>query len=519
MLRRVGNTHATARGGSGASATPTQIPMVKIGGTLSVGRRRFIALMVSSTAAPPLFAAVSTPQRTLFWSGSPGEDFLHHFTPSSIHAKAVSPLESLRPPAPPSASDARPFGSLNRTNSIRRYVNVNAAETATSVADIEGGATPSSASSALPSTAATAPPPPRMELSRLLHRHRGSSSPVSVSMTASSNELSGTCRARDLQQQEAVGNAAVAKAQEAIAAAKRQADIEASLSASNAPTARPAAAAGAAGGPVHGSEAASGHASRASSSSGGSRHHVEVYREHCTIGWSPEEFYRVVADVEKYSAFLPWCAGSEVQKTHRVRVPRDVRGLDASAAAALPLTGGSEAAEAQLVDAVEIITTLTIGFSFLKEQYKSRVTLYPCRKIVAALYDEEEADGEAASAKMSGSSSAPAPPSRGLNTMPYAGGGDGLVLSFFKKAASSAGAAAKRSILQHLRCEWEFYPVEGQPNAVEVLFFVSFEFRNPMHRHLIMSNVVSLMTRSFERRCESLYGPPSATKVSLPVLS
>ncbi|KAG5508978.1 hypothetical protein GH5_06200 [Leishmania sp. Ghana 2012 LV757] len=520
MLRRVGNTHATARGGSGASATPTQIPMVKIGDTLRVGRRRFIALMVSSTAAPPPFAAVSTPRRTFFWSGPPGEDFLHHFTPSSIHAKAVSPLESLRPPAPPSASDARPFGSLNRTNSIRRYVNMNAAETATSVADIEGGATSSSASSALPSTAATAPPPPRMELSRLLHRHRGSSSPVFVSVTASSNELSGTRRAGDLpQQQEAVGNATVAKAQAAIAAAKRQANTEASLSASNAPTARPATAVGATGGPVHGSGAASGHASRVSSSSGGSRHHVEVYREHCTIGWSPEEFYRVVADVEKYSAFLPWCAGSEVQTTRRVRVPRDVRGLDASAAAASPLIGGSEAAEAQLVDAVEIITTLSIGFSFLKEQYKSRVTLYPCRKIVAALYDEEGADGEAASAKMSGSSSAPAPPSRDLNTMPYAGGGDGLVLSFFKKAASSAGAAAKRSILQHLRCEWEFCPVEGQPNAVEVLFFVSFEFRNPMHRHLIMSNVVSLMTRSFERRCESLYGPPSATKVSLPVLS
>ncbi|KAG5482039.1 hypothetical protein LSCM1_05754 [Leishmania martiniquensis] len=522
MLRRVGNTHAFARGRSGASMTPTHLAMVRACGTFYVDRRRFATLMLSSTAATPTSAAVLMSQRTLFWPGQSGEGFLHHFTPSSNHTKVMSPLASLRPPAPPSASDARPFGSLNRTNSIRRYVNINAAGSVLSASDSKGKAASSSASPASPSTAAMVPAPPRMELSRLLQRHNSRSSCASTSATASSKELGGAHRERDLPlQQRAAGNPTVAKAQAAIAAATCRANTAALLSTSNSLCARPETAAGAAGSPIHESEAAASQASRASGSSGGSRHHVEVYREHCTIGWSPEKFYQVVADVGQYSAFLPWCAGSEVHTTRQVRVPRGVGRLDASVAAASPSTGGSEAAEAQLVDAVEMITTLSIGFSFLKEEYKSRVTLYPCRKIVAALYEDEDADGEVALQKMSGRRSAPAasPLDRNSATGTGGGGGDGLVLSFFKKAASSAGAAAKRSILQHLRCEWELSPVEGKPNAVEVLFFVSFEFRNPMHRHLVMSNVVGLMTRSFERRCESLYGPPSATKVSLPVLS
>ncbi|AYU77694.1 hypothetical protein, conserved [Leishmania donovani] len=370
-----------------------------------------------------------------------------------------------------------------------------------------------------------------MELSRLLHRYHSSSSTVSAPATTSSNELPGTRREEGLlpplppppQQQQAAGNSTVAKAQAAIAAAaalKRHVNTSASLTASSASSTRPEAADGAAGSPTHGCKAATSQAYRASSSSSDSRHHVQVYREHCTIGWSPDEFYSVVADVEHYSAFLPWCAGSEVHTTRRVRVPRDARRLPPSpAAAASPLATGCEAAESELVDAIEMTTTLTIGFSFLKEQYTSRVTLYPGRKIVAALYDEEDVDVEAAPQNTSRASSAAAALSRDSNSALGTGSGDGFVLSFFRKAASTAGVAAKRSILRHLRCEWEFAPVEGKPNTVDVLFFVSFEFKNPMYRHLIMNNVVGLMTRSFERRCESLYGPPSATKVSLPVLS
>ncbi|CAJ1021136.1 Polyketide cyclase / dehydrase and lipid transport, putative [Leishmania shawi] len=520
MLRRVS--------GAGAAVTPTRIETMEVCDALYLGRggRRITptlssAAVATTTTTATTTTAVATPRRQFFWSGPSGKDFLRHFAPSSAPTKVVSPLESLRPPAPPSASDARPFGSLNRTNSIRRYVNVNSAGASTSIADSKGDTTSYSASSSSPLAAATAAAPPRMELSRLLRRHHSGS----LAISAPSSGQHGTRHEEGLpQQRQAAGNATVAKAQAAIAAAtaaKRQANTTASLSASNASSAQPETATGGVGSPMHKSKAPVSEVKSASSCSSDARDHLQVYKERCTIGWSPEEFYGVVADVEHYSAFLPWCAGSEVHTTRRVRVPHGTRCLAASSnsAASPRLATGAEAAELELVDAIEMTTTLTIGFSFLKEQYTSRVTLYPGRKVVAALYEEEEADSEATLQNTNRASSKEVAPSCGSSSTPGTGCGDGLVLSFFKKAASTAGAVAKRSILQHLRCEWEFAPVEGKPQTVDVLFSVSFEFKNPMHRHLIMSNVVSLMTHSFERRCESLYGPPSTTKVSLPVLS
>ncbi|GET87470.1 hypothetical protein, conserved [Leishmania tarentolae] len=521
MLRLVSSTHAFGYGSTGAAVTPTHTAMMAVGDALYLVRRRRVTLRLSSAAAAATTIIAIAVSRRTFWSGPPGKDFLRHFAPSSKPTKVASPLESLRPPAPPSASDAQPFGSLNRTNSIRRYVNINTAEAAASTADSKGESK-SCASTASPSMVDTAPIPRRMELSRLLHRHQSGSSTASMPVTALNNELSGAHREERVPQRPTTDvNSTVAKAQAAIAAAKSRANTSASSSTSHASGTKAEAANAVSGSPMHGSKAATSHTCDASSSRGDSRHHVQVYREHCTIGWSPDEFYRVVADVEHYSSFLPWCAGSEVHTTRQVRVPRDARRLatNATTAAASPTTPRCEAAESELVDAIEMTTTLTIGFSFLKETYTSRVTLYPGRKIVAALYDEEDLDGATALQSTTSAGSAAAASSRDSNSTPDTGNGDGLVLSFFKKAASTAGVAAKRSILRHLRCEWEFSPVEGRPNTVDVLFFVSFEFKNPMYRHLIMTNIVSLMTRSFECRCESLYGPPSATKVSLPVLS
>ncbi|EPY16267.1 hypothetical protein STCU_11435 [Strigomonas culicis] len=147
-----------------------------------------------------------------------------------------------------------------------------------------------------------------------------------------------------------------------------------------------------------------------------------------------------------------------------------------------------------MVDAIEMKATLVIGFSFLKEEYTSRVVLIPSHSITAVLYDEEtehlmeerHADAE----------------------------GEGYFTSFFKKAKQSA----KKSILKNLRCDWRFAEVPQKKNEVEVFFSVSFEFKNPMHSKLIMNNIVVLMTRCFERRCEGLYGPPSVIKQRLPAI-
>ncbi|KPI84968.1 hypothetical protein ABL78_5983 [Leptomonas seymouri] len=504
-------------------------------------------------------AAVVTPLRTFFAPGTPGEGFLRHFTAFSEPAKAFSPLEGFRPPAPPSASDAQPFGSLNRTNQLRRYVNVNTTDAsfkeAGTASDHKRKLNARSGSADLPENTLAASaggpslpsPAPQMDLSKLVRRHTSSLTRSSVGRAAfSSRRTTAPSSASSEEAESAAPPAAkhssvganagspshaspsssthttLARAQAAITAAQRHkqaaqqqqrehdvARADTAMADAGKTTAFPPTQRG-----------------RKNEASAHVRQHMQVYKEHCTIGWSPEAFYRVVADVEHYTNFLPWCAASEVHTTRRVRVPRGRRllagnlpstsetaawpnsstaaGTGDEGATAVPSTAADAiaAAEAELVDAVETTATLTIGFSFLKERYTSRVTLYPGTKIVAALYDE---DADAAIAQAG----------KGLQKSAHH---DSFVVSLIKRAASTAGAAAKHSILKHLLCEWEFCSVPGSPNAVEVMFSVSFEFNNPLHSHMIMSNVVTLMTRSFERRCEALYGPPSASKESLPLL-
>ncbi|KPA77952.1 hypothetical protein ABB37_06722 [Leptomonas pyrrhocoris] len=506
----------------------------------------------SSTESTGHRILVTTQRCTFFTPGTPGKGLLRDLTTPSEPPQAFSPLEKFRFPSPPSASDARPFGSLNRDNQLRRYVNVNTANVRSS-APGSNSMTQSSisrdsaaASDGVSASAGSSLPPPaaQMDLSKLVRRHANnsaSSATDAVAFTSRREAAASTAAAGASSSVSSAGvgsgaasasllppatstHATVARAQAAIAAAHRR--IEAAqqhrkegnestrAATANVRSSTAAAATAAAAPRARRDHKGDPHAS--------ARQHSQLYEEHCTIGWSPEEFYHVVADVEHYTDFLPWCAGSEVHTTRRVRVPRGRRQL----AGNLPPTGSSTpstapegartplsaadtvaAAEAELVDAIEMTATLTIGFSFLKEQYTSRVTLYPGTKIVAALHDAENDEGTDVAA---------ASHAERQHLHDNSAHRDSFVVSLFKKAASTAGAA-KRSILKHLLCEWEFCPVPGKPNTVEVIFSVSFEFKNPLHSRMIMSNVVTLMTRSFERRCESLYGPPSASKESLPL--
>lgn len=360
---------------------------------------------------------------------------------------------------------------------MERYRNVNA--TAASAAESDGqvstAAMQNEASSASPTT--TKP----MDLSKLLRRHLLSALPSpplhahAVGATAEPRVSTSPLPTSRTTAAAATINATVAKAEAAIAAA-----------------------------------AAKHQHQRRQQQQDSTRHHCQVYREHCSIGWSPEAFYQVVADVDHYASFLPWCLSSEVLSAHRVQLPSSESETHHPRHATPP--DSIAAAPPPLVDAMEMSATLTIGFSFLREQYTSRVLLYPNYKIVAVLSDgEEDCCHDSSSSSSSNSSSRRGGGSGVAATSSGASRAEGGgVLGFFRKAA-------KKSILKYLRCEWEFHPIAGQPDAVEVFFSVSFEFKNPLHHSFIMSNVVGLMTRSFERRCEALYGPPSSAKVALPV--
>ena len=82
------------------------------------------------------------------------------------------------------------------------------------------------------------------------------------------------------------------------------------------------------------------------------------YCERVIVGYSARKIYDLVADVEKYEAFLPWCVASTVGSVDR---------------------NGSG-------DAVKMTAAMRVGFSLFKQQYRSDVAFDPpCNKITARL--------------------------------------------------------------------------------------------------------------------------------------
>ncbi len=70
---------------------------------------------------------------------------------------------------------------------------------------------------------------------------------------------------------------------------------------------------------------------------------MPVHAEQKFMPYSPEQLYALVADIDKYPEFLPWCVGA------RIRERRET----------------------------EVIADLVIGFKMIRERFTSRVTLTP----------------------------------------------------------------------------------------------------------------------------------------------
>ncbi|MCC6006474.1 MAG: type II toxin-antitoxin system RatA family toxin [Rhodobacteraceae bacterium] len=78
------------------------------------------------------------------------------------------------------------------------------------------------------------------------------------------------------------------------------------------------------------------------------------------LPWSADEMYGLVADVEAYPQFLPWCSAA------RNRARR-------------PLTGGAPGEEVLDAD-------LVISFKVFRERFGSRVTLRPGARVIEVEY-------------------------------------------------------------------------------------------------------------------------------------
>jgi coenzyme Q-binding protein COQ10 len=77
---------------------------------------------------------------------------------------------------------------------------------------------------------------------------------------------------------------------------------------------------------------------------------MPTHAEQRVLPYSPEQLFALVADIERYPEFLPWCVGARI----RERSP------------------------------ALIVADLIIGFRMFRERFTSRVTLDPPRRIDVA---------------------------------------------------------------------------------------------------------------------------------------
>ncbi|MEQ9111413.1 MAG: type II toxin-antitoxin system RatA family toxin [Rhodospirillaceae bacterium] len=80
---------------------------------------------------------------------------------------------------------------------------------------------------------------------------------------------------------------------------------------------------------------------------------MPVHTEKRILPYSPEQVYKLVADVERYPEFLPWCVACRKTQTYE-------NGFDAD---------------------------LAIGFKMVREKFSSRVVLYPIDKVEVVYKD------------------------------------------------------------------------------------------------------------------------------------
>ncbi|KAI0938016.1 hypothetical protein AcW1_004868 [Taiwanofungus camphoratus] len=193
------------------------------------------------------------------------------------------------------------------------------------------------------------------------------------------------------------------------------------------------------------------------SESNGNKQQPQTYHERKILPYKPSQLYNLVADVESYPRFIPFCTGCRIIK----RSP---------ATSTFP-----ERMEAEL----------TIGFLSFKESYVSEVTCRPHQSVEAV----------AASST---------PLFRTLSTVWR-----------FQPASPQSPHPSRKPPLSVPSSVPDLHMItkrtgEGDSGPTLVTLDLAFSFANPVHAAVsatFFGQVSRMMVKAFEERCLDIYGP------------
>ncbi len=147
----------------------------------------------------------------------------------------------------------------------------------------------------------------------------------------------------------------------------------------------------------------------------------QKHRERRRLKYPPEHVHRIVADVNNYCSFVPWCVESKITRKYD---DNNNKHFDAE---------------------------LAVGFKMFVERYTSRVLVVPGVSVTATSNDT--------------------------------------------------------GLFQYLKTHWKFIPIENNPNVVDVIFEVDFEFKSKIYSSAsahFLDEVVREMVGAFERQCATI---------------
>ena len=174
------------------------------------------------------------------------------------------------------------------------------------------------------------------------------------------------------------------------------------------------------------------------------------YREKRLIGYSQQQLFNIIVDVNRYAQFVPWCASSRIKTRQSHRIPGD---------------------------RIETVmhAELGIGFKAFNESYTSKVVAIEPSSIKAVAADSSIF----------------------------------RILTNSWTLTPAPHAALRSSPLSPTQLK--DLPPHQYP-ACYLDFYVAFEFRSLLYAQvsaLFLDEVSKMMVASFEKRAHQLYGPPS----------